>query len=244
MEVQASFVYDDQKYDFPAYPASQESWPGISSRAPDPFLGTWESLLPQVGRAGNIIRQAMGQGLTQNLESAAREIWTALLIMEVPESQAALDQEAMTQCSQATLPTPLHSLHMGEAHRLSTMIMLLHYFPQLEISNCRKLIFTGGGESTDALAKQGMVYLRSIPLSSSLWHVAAFPILSAGQFISEPHDREFLRGVMDMLNRKVLLPPVQIAIKLLNVCWTRLDQGNVTTWVKLMEEWGFRALMN
>ncbi|KAJ3540392.1 hypothetical protein NM208_g5090 [Fusarium decemcellulare] len=230
MEVQACFVYDNNDYDFDTRPRLFASSDG-EARDPLLLLQDWGPLFQLVGRAACTARKAMQGGITVNLQPTAQSIVTALATIQICEDPAFNNG----QVSDAHL--------MGEAHRLAAMLLLYHYFPQLDTLEHKTSEDTNVG-FFKGLLDRTMRCLRAIPLSSSVWHVARIPMLSAGQFARNADDRDFVRTAMREVTKRVSMPHVDLPMALLEECWKSNDRGTMVTWMEIMASRGLRALMS
>ncbi|KAF5010308.1 hypothetical protein FDECE_3513 [Fusarium decemcellulare] len=230
MEVQACFVYDNDGYDFDTRPRLLAPSDG-EARDPLLLLQDWGPLFQLVGRAACTSRKAMQGGITVNLQSTAQLIVTALATTQICEDPAVNNERG----------SDTHL--MGEAHRLAAMLLLYHYFPQLDVLEHTTT------EDTNARVFEGLLdrtmrCLKAIPLSSSVWHVAGMPMLCAGQFARNADDRDFVRTATREVTGRVSMPLVELPMTLLEECWASNDRGTMVTWMEMMASRGLRALMS
>ncbi|KAI1841600.1 hypothetical protein JX266_012253 [Neoarthrinium moseri] len=245
IETLASFVSDDEGLVFSS-PLTYTSLTAYatpmrgndSNAVIDPFLGTWTTLMPLVGRVGGIVRR-LRRNKDQLLESDdfSNLIHTAetdLLEWEHPQPQPSLGAAKLR-----------HFYSIAEAYRLSALLTLYNYSRDLLYKRVGLIdeVVTAS-EFLSQLAYSAIVLLRQIPVDSRLWNVCAIPILSAGQLIPESPDRDFLRSVMNTLAHKTQQAAVAEVGKLLEDVWRRRDAGNEVWWMDLLEETGHPMLVN
>ncbi|KIW16560.1 hypothetical protein PV08_03748 [Exophiala spinifera] len=208
----------------------------------DPLVGNWGSLMPLVARVGIIVRQLRRGAHESELEKLIDRVETGLL------EWGGLDETYLSEqslCGGSSANGLTGHDYIAEAYRLSSLLALYSFCPGLLR---KRVAMLRDGESTfdflSRLANSIIVLLRRISVESPLWRVCSLPILSAGQLITKPSDRDFLRSVTNILKGKIRVPIILSVRKLLEDIWCRRDAGSDAWWMDILDESGTPVLIN
>lgn len=208
----------------------------------DPLVGNWGSLMPLVAAVGTIARQ-LRKGINKmDLEEMIDRVEVGLL------EWGRLNQSCFDEPSQHD-NTSEHSrtdfYNIAEAYRLSSLLALYNFCPH--VLQKRATLLNDGEAASKVLrrlARSTIARLQQIPIQSRLWRVCSLPILSAGQFVTEPLERDFLRSMTDILTHEIQLSSIHCVRKLLEDVWQRRDDGFDIWWMDILDESGTPILIN
>lgn len=205
----------------------------------DPLLGTWATMMPLIGRVGSIVRRIRADKETETLSDLITSIEASLIEWKHPCPQARENQAEMSEVCESA-GNELYCV--AEAYRISTLVTLYSYSPGL--CSKRAGLFEAPSEFLDRLARSAISLLKQVPIDSRLWRVCSIPILCAGQLITGPSDRDFLRLMKDRLAQKIQVSAVSKVRELLEEVWRRRDTGQPAWWIDVLDEAGNPILVN
>lgn len=241
MEALSSFVSDREGFVFSSPEFQLFLHAQDATTEPDPLVGSWGTVMPLVGRVGAIIRRLRKENGFHNycagkLDSLIDSVETELLSW-----QGVRGGTQITHLEDASSEN--HS--MGEAYRLSALLTLYNYSPR----HLRRRASLVPDADTPAaflskMAQWTMEHLRQIPKCSKLWRVCSFPVLSAGQLLTDAVDRDFLRGRQAALSLEMQHASVTKIENLLHDLWRQRDRGYDIWWIDVLDASGDQMLVN
>jgi hypothetical protein len=210
-----------------------------SSAEVDPLVGNWGSLMPLVAKVGVIVRRLRSGGSRLEFGEVIEHVETGLLQWGDVGRSRPSEHDMLSDNS----PTDFDNI--AEAYRLSSLLTLYSFCPHLI---GKRVTLLNGGETTSGflsrLASSIIALLQQIPVRSRLLRVCSLPILSAGQFVTEATERDFLRSMTDVLTHKTRLSTIHCVRKLLENVWSRRDAGVDVWWMDILDEGGTTILIN
>jgi hypothetical protein len=198
----------------------------------DPIVGSWGTLIPLVGRVGTIARRLRREKGFRNhcageLDDLIDAAETDLLEWQHPGDYAATE-----------------NYNIAEAYRLSALLTLYKYSPPHLQRRASLIAETNTPAFLSKLAQWTIEHLRQIPDDSKLWRMCSIPVLSAGQLITNPVDRDFLRCRQAALTREMQHASVTKIASLLHDVWKQRDAGSDIWWIDVLDASGSQILVN
>lgn len=194
-------VDDDYSTDFDA--ALSYCRPVSLSHEVDPLMGCASTLFPLIGRVANLVRKVMRcSSNTVNLVSQANDLkvaienWQPPCLFETPEDPS---------CEVR------HSLATAEAYRWATLLYLHQAVPEIP-SMC-----------TEDLAKEVLLKLAVVPLSSRAVIVHIYPLLAAGCEVINPEDRIWVAERWASMVQRMSIGNLDRCWEVIKEVWDRRD---------------------
>jgi hypothetical protein len=173
----------------------------------DPLMGYSTTLFPIMRRVANLINRVRARETSRNSPAI---ISNALeLRREIEHWTPPIDLEITDDPSQ----TMIDAIQTAEAYRWSTLLILYQAVPELPN-------LTSYGE----LAQKILVYLATIPLSSTTIIVHMFPLMIAGCDAVEEEDRDFVRERWDAMSKRMVTGSVDRCLKIIEEVWKRREE--------------------
>lgn len=195
-------VDDDDSNDFDAalMPACGAFGP---SQEIDPLMGCASTLFPLIGRVANLVRKVMRcPSNTVNIVSQANELKAAIEAWEPPSCfEAPEDPTSEIQ----------HSLQTAEAYRWATLLYLHQAVPEVP------------SMAADQLAKQVLLYLATVPLSSRAIIVHIYPLLAAGCEAVGHEDRAWVEDRWAAMVQRMSIGNLKCCWRVIKEVWNRRD---------------------
>jgi len=198
-------VDDDESNDFDVvYDKFSSSTLDDSNRL-YPLMGAATTLFPLIGRVANLgrrIRRSSSNSPTMISHAMelkrALEDWLPPLILdlETPEDPTSQRQD---------------SIQTAEAYRLATLLYLHQAVPELP------------SESSAKLAKNVMIYLATVPLSSRTVIVQIYPLLAAGCEAVDEEDRQWVRERWASMSARMKIGVIDRCADVTKEVWDRRD---------------------
>ena len=195
-------VDDDESNDFDAALMPACGPFGLSQEI-DPLMGCASTLFPLIGRVANLVRKVMKcSSNTVNIVSQANDLKDALEAWEPPPCfEAPEDPSSEIQ----------HSLQTAEAYRWATLLYLHQAVPEVP------------SMTADHLAKQVLLYLATVPLSSRAIIVHIYPLLAAGCEAIGHEDRAWVEDRWAAMVQRMWIGNLDRCWEVINEVWNRRD---------------------
>jgi hypothetical protein len=180
---------------------------GRDSSKLDPLMGYSTTLFPIMRRVARLINRVRARETSRNSPAI---ISNALeLRREIEHWTPPIDLEVIDDPSQ----TMIDAIQTAEAYRWSTLLILYQAVPELPN-------LTSYGE----LAQKILVYLATIPLSSTTIIVHMFPLMIAGCDAVEEEDRDFVRERWHAMSKRMVTGSVDRCLKITEEVWKRREE--------------------
>lgn len=173
----------------------------------DPLMGYSATLFPSMRRVADLINRVRARKISRN--SPAIISHALELRREIEQWTPPIDQEAIDDLSQ----TMTDAIQTAEAYRWATLLILYQAVPELPN-------LTSYGE----LAQKILVYLATIPLSSTTIIVHMFPLMIAGCDAVEEEDRDFVRERWHAMSKRMVSISVDRCLKITEEVWKRREE--------------------
>ena len=173
----------------------------------DPLMGYATALFPIIRHVADLINKVRAREMSRNspaIISQALELRRAIEQWTLP-----IDLEAIDDPSQLMTD----AIQTAEAYRWSTLLMLYQTVPELPN-------LTSYGE----LAQKILVYLATIPLSSTTVIIHIFPLIVAGCDAVEEEDRQFVRDRWNAMSRRMVPGVIDRCLKITEEIWKRREE--------------------
>ena len=195
-------VDDDDSNDFDAALMPACGAFGLN-REVDPLMGCASTLFPLIGRVANLVRKVMRcPSNTVNIVSQANELKAAIEAWEPPSCfEAPEDPTSEIQ----------HSLQTAEAYRWATLLYLHQAVPEVP------------SMAADQLAKQVLLYLATVPLSSRAIIVHIYPLLVAGCEAIGHEERAWVEDRWAAMVQRMSIGNLNACWEVINEVWNRRD---------------------
>ena len=192
----------------------------------DPLMGCATTLFPLIGRVANLIqkvRKTENNSLT--LVSQANELKQLIIQWRVPN--IALFERPEDPHSEVQ-----HAMQTAEAYRLAILLYLHQAVPEIP------------SEPAAVLAKQILMTLASVPLSSRTTIVQIFPLLAASCEVTMPEDRQWVVERWLALMARLKIGNVDSCFQVVQEVWGRRDQYEAHKTNKMMQRYNSRGMPN
>jgi hypothetical protein len=173
----------------------------------DPRMGYSTTFFPIMRYVANLINKVRAREASRNspaIISQAIELRRAIEQWTLP-----VDLEVIDDPSQLMTD----AIQTAEAYRWSTLMILYQAVPELPN-------LTSYGE----LAQKILVYLATIPLSSTTISMHIFPLMIAGCDAVEEEDRQFVRERWQIMSQRTATGTVDRCQKLTEEIWKRREE--------------------
>lgn len=173
----------------------------------DPLMGCSTAFFPIMRRVADLINKVKAREAPRNspaIISQAIELRRAIERWTLP-----VDLEAIEDPSQLMTD----AIQTAEAYRWATLMMLYQAVPELPN-------LTSYGE----LAQKVLVYLATIPLSSTTIIIHIFPLMVAGCDAVEEEDRQFVRDRWHAMSQRMVTGIVDRCLKITEEIWKRREE--------------------
>ncbi|KAF2032117.1 hypothetical protein EK21DRAFT_61538 [Setomelanomma holmii] len=173
----------------------------------DPLMGYATTLFPVIRDVADPVNKVRAREALRNssaIISQALELRRAIEQRTLP-----IDLETIDDPSQLMTD----AVQTAEAYRWSTLLMLYQTVP--EFPN-----LTSYGE----LAQRILVYLATIPLSSTTIIVHTFPLMVAGCDTVEEEDRQFIRDKWNEMAQRMVPGVIERCLKITEEIWKRREK--------------------
>jgi hypothetical protein len=173
----------------------------------NPLMGYSTTFFPIMRRVADLINKVRARETPRNspaIISQALELRRAIEQWTLP-----IDLETIDDPSQ----TMTDAIQTAEAYRWSSLLMLYQAVPELPN-------LTSYGE----LAQKILVYLATIPLTSSTIIVHAFPLMVAGCDAVEEEDRQFVRERWAAMSARKAPSLISQCLKVTEEIWKRREE--------------------
>jgi hypothetical protein len=173
----------------------------------DPLMGYSSTFFPIMRRVADLINRVKARQAPRNspaLISQAIELRRAIERWTLP-----VDLETIDDPSQLMTD----AIQTAEAYRWSTLMILYQAVPELPS-------LTSYGE----LAQRILVYLATIPLSSTTIIIHIFPLMVAGCDAVEEEDRQFVRERWDAMSQRMVTGITDRCLKITEEIWKRREE--------------------
>ncbi|KAH7075249.1 fungal-specific transcription factor domain-containing protein [Paraphoma chrysanthemicola] len=174
----------------------------------DPLMGYATTLFPVIRNVADLINKARAREVARNspaIISQALELRSIIERWSLPIDLEAIDDEPSQLMTDA--------IQTAEAYRWSALLMLYQTVPELPN-------LTSYGE----LAQKILVYLATIPLSSSTSMTHAFPLMVAGCDAVEEEDRQFVRDRWNAMSQRMVPGVVHRCLRVTEEIWKRREE--------------------
>ncbi|KAH7064223.1 fungal-specific transcription factor domain-containing protein [Paraphoma chrysanthemicola] len=174
----------------------------------DPLMGYATALFPVLRNVADLINRARAREVSRNspaIISQALELRSTIERWSLPIDLEAIDDEPSQLMTDA--------IQTAEAYRWSALLMLYQTVPELPN-------LTSYGE----LAQKILVYLATIPLSSSTNIVHIFPLIVAGCDAVEEEDRQFVRDRWNAMSQRMVPGVVDRCLRITEEIWKRREE--------------------
>lgn len=169
----------------------------------DPLMGAASTLFPLIGRVANLVhRVRRSTSNSPTMISHAMELkrmleeWVVPDIVEIPEDPTSKLQD---------------SFQTAEAYRWATLLYLHQAVPEIP------------SESSAKLAKNVMIYLATVPLSSRTVIVHIYPLLAAGCEAVDGEDRQWVRERWTSMSARMKIGVIDRCFDVTKEVWDRRD---------------------
>ncbi|KAF2821849.1 hypothetical protein CC86DRAFT_470491 [Ophiobolus disseminans] len=172
----------------------------------DPLMGYSTTFFPIMRRVADLINKVRARETPRNspaIISQALELRRAIEQWALP-----IDLEAIDDPSQ----NMTDAIQTAEAYRWSSLLMLYQAVPELPN-------LTSYGE----LAQRVLVYLATIPPTSTTIIVHIFPLIVAGCDTVEEEDRQFVRERWSSMSQRMVTGIVDRCMKITEELWKRRE---------------------
>jgi hypothetical protein len=208
LDVLARFTCSELSQLYPANTLSLDLiGPGQDPSKLDPLMGYSTTLFPMMRRVADLINKVKAREAPRNspsIISQAIELRQAIQQWTLP-----IDLETIDEPSQVMTD----AIQTAEAYRWSTLMILYQAVPELPN-------LTSYGE----LAQKILVYLATIPLSSTTLIVHIFPLMIAGCDAVEEEDRQFIRERWYAMSQRMVTGIVDRCLKITEEIWKRREE--------------------
>jgi hypothetical protein len=208
LDVLARFTSSELSQPYPANTLSLDPiGPEQDPTKLDPLMGYSTTFFPIMRRVADLINKVKAREVTRNsptIISQAIELRQAIEQWTLP-----IDLESIDDPSQVMTD----AIQTAEAYRWSTLMILYQAVPELPN-------LTSYGE----LAQRILVYLATIPLSSTTLIVHIFPLMIAGCDAVEEEDRQFVRERWLAMSQRMVTGIVDRCLKITEEIWKRREE--------------------
>lgn len=210
MDVLARFTCSDLSQPYETTPTPHLDLSPFSQNLSglDPLMGYSTTFFPIMRRVADLINKVRARETNRNspaIISQAIEIRRAIEQWTLP-----IDLETIDDPSQ----TMTDAIQTAEAYRWSSLLMLYQAVPELPN-------LTSYGE----LAQKILVYLATIPLSSTTIIVHIFPLMVAGCDAVEEEDRQFVRDRWACMSLRTSSPSlIARCVQITEELWKRREE--------------------
>lgn len=173
----------------------------------DPLMGYSTTFFPTMRRVADLINKVKAREAPRNspaIISQAIELRRAIERWTLP-----VDLETIEDPSQLMTD----AIQTAEAYRWATLMILYQAVPELPN-------LTSYGE----LAQKILVYLATIPLSSTTIIIHIFPLMIAGCDAVEEEDRQFVRERWQAMSQRMVTGIVDRCLKITEEIWKRREE--------------------
>lgn len=180
---------------------------GQSTSSLDPLMGYSATFFPIMRGVADLINKVKAREAPRNspaIISQAIELRRAIEQWTLP-----VDLEAIEDPSQLMTD----AIQTAEAYRWATLMILYQAVPELPN-------LTSYGE----LAQKILVYLATIPLSSTTIIIHIFPLMVAGCDAVEEEDRQFVRDRWHAMSQRMVSSIVDRCLKITEETWKRREE--------------------
>ena len=198
---------DSEDFDILYNPICQYSMQG---RGMDPLMGCASGMFPIIGRVGNLIRKVRQtrENSYKFIEEATvlksrLEKWSAPRVFEEP-------QDISTDVEQA--------LRTAEAYRSATLLYLYQAVPEISLNSATDKIA--------CLAKEVLINLANVPVTSGAVIIHIFPLLAAGCEAVEPEPRAFVEERWLAMMKRMKIGNIDKCLEIVKDVWERRDYHN------------------
>ncbi|KAH8699453.1 fungal-specific transcription factor domain-containing protein [Phaeosphaeriaceae sp. PMI808] len=173
----------------------------------DPLMGYSTSFFPIMRCAADLINKVRARETARNSPAIISQ--ALQLRRAIEEWTPPIDLETIDDPSQLMTD----AIQTAEAYRWSTLMLLYQAVPELPN-------LTSYGE----LAQRILVYLATIPLSSTTIIVHIFPLMVAGCDAVEEEDMEFVRERWNAMAKRIVRGTVERCLKITEELWKRREE--------------------
>lgn len=173
----------------------------------DLLMGYSTTFFPIIRRVADLINKVRARQTSRNspaIISHALELRRSIEQWTLPIDLEAIDDPFQTM---------IDAIQTAEAYRWATLLMLYQAVPELPN-------LTSYGE----LAQKILVYLATIPLTSSTIVVHTFPLMVAGCDAVEEEDRQFVRERWAAMSQRMVTGIVDRCVKITEEIWKRREE--------------------
>jgi hypothetical protein len=170
----------------------------------DPLMGYSTTFFPIMRRVADLINKVRSRESARNSPAIISQ--ALVLRRAIEQWMLPVDLETIDDPSQIMTD----AIQTSEAYRWSTLLLLYQAVPELPN-------LTSYGE----LAQKILVYLATIPLSSTTVIVHIFPLMIAGADAVEEEDREFVRDRWKAMSQRMVTGIIDRCLKITEETWRR-----------------------
>ncbi|KAL5118720.1 hypothetical protein ACEQ8H_003397 [Pleosporales sp. CAS-2024a] len=173
----------------------------------DPLMGYSTTFFPTMRRVADLINKVRAREAARNAPTIIAQ--AIELRREIEKWTLPIDLEAMDEPSQVMTD----AIQTAEAYRWSTLMILYQAIPELPN-------LTSYGE----LAQKILVYLATIPLSSTTIIIHIFPLMIAGCDAVEEEDRQFVRERWKAMSQRMVTGMIDRCLQITEEVWKRREE--------------------
>jgi hypothetical protein len=171
----------------------------------DPLMGSASTLFPLIGHAASLCRQV--------LNSAKNSISTISRANELKELIERWKPSPFYETPQDPYSDIQHALQTAEAYRYATLLHLHQAVPEIP------------SMTSAELARQVLIKLATVPISSRLVIVQIYPLLAAGCEVETTEDREWVKERWESMVQRMWIGNVDRCWEVMQEVWSRRDQA-------------------
>ncbi|KAK4991264.1 hypothetical protein LTR66_006596 [Elasticomyces elasticus] len=170
----------------------------------DPLMGCGMHLFPIIGKVANLVRRVRRSNSNSPvIVSQARKLQTALQVW-YPPSFIAAPEDPSSQIQ--------HCIQTAEAYRWATLLYLHQAVPEIP------------SPSSAELAKNAMLCLAAVPLSSPCVIVQIYPLIAAGCEASAEKERQLVRERWSTMATRMKIGVIDRCADVVKEVWGRRDE--------------------
>lgn len=192
----------------------------------DPLMGCASTLFPLIGRVANLIQKVRKtQSNSLALVSQANDLKQLIIQWQVPNImlfERPEDPDSEVQ----------HSIQTAEAYRLATLLYLHQAVPEIP------------SEPAPVLAKQILMTIASVPLSSRTTIVQIFPLLAASCEVTTQEDRNWVIDRWLAMMARLKIGNVDSCFHVVQEVWKRRDLFEEHRANRILQRYTSRGLPN
>ncbi|KAF1996225.1 hypothetical protein P154DRAFT_538219 [Amniculicola lignicola CBS 123094] len=173
----------------------------------DPLMGYATTLFPVLGDVAHLVTIIRGRTSLRNspaIISKAARLKRVIEGWELPVDSSSLEVRDSTASD---------VVQVAEAYRWAGLLLLQQAVPELPSRS-----------SLGSLAQKILMFLATIPLSSSTTIVQIFPLLTAGCEAVDEEDREWVAERWTMMSRRMVAGIVEKFLDVTQEVWRRRDE--------------------